>query len=338
MILVIGANSFLAVHTVDKFLEYGEKVVVTGRNDKFRDYYEKKGVQYFNLDLTNPNDFNNLPTENIKGVILLAALLPANATADLVNEENAADYFLINTLGTINTLEYCRRNNIQRLISTVSYTDVAASLGKGKIITEDEPRNYYYSGDHAVYAFSKNAASDVMQYYNEQHGMKNIWFRLPTVYGIGPHGSLRINGELKKSGIQIFMEKASKGEDITIFGDKNLSRDVAYVKDVANAFYQAMNSEAAIGLYNMTSGNPVTLEDQAKVIIKIFSKNDGNKSSLNFNPEIKNGGPSYQFSIEKAKRDFGYNPQFVSFESMMIDLKKDMDEGKYQNLFNYVKL
>lgn len=338
MILIIGANSFLAVHTVDKLLGYGEEVIVTGRNNKFRDYYEKKGIQYFNLDLTNPNDFNNLPKDNIEGVILLAALLPANATADLKNEENAADYFLINTLGTINTLEYCRKNNIKRLISTVSYTDVAASLGKGKIITEEEPRNYYYTGDHAVYAFSKNAASDVMQYYNEQHGMKNVWFRLPTVYGIGPHGSLRINGELKKSGIQIFMEKASKGEDITIFGDRNLTRDVAYVKDVATAFYQAMNSEAAIGLYNITSGNPVTLEEQAKIIIKTFSKNDKEKSELHFNAEKKNSGPSYEFSIEKAKKDFGYNPKFFSFELMIEDLKKDMDNGKYQNLFNYVKL
>lgn len=338
MILIIGATSFLAVHTVDALLKNGEEVAVTGRDNKFKDYYEKKGVKYYNLDLTKPDDFNKLPTEGIKGVILLAALLPANATANLVDEENAADYFVINTLGTVNTLEYCRKNNINRLISTVSYTDVAASLGKGHVITEEEPRNYFYHGDHAVYAFSKNAASDVMEYYNQQHGMKNLWFRLPTVYGVGPHGSLRVNGELKKSGIQIFMEKASRGEDITIYGDKNLSRDVAYVKDVATAFCQAMNSEKAEGLYNMTSGNPVTLDEQAKVIVEVFAKDTDSKSKISYNPDIKNDGPSYEFSIDKAKRDFGYDPKFKTFKSMMEDFKKDMDEEKYLDLFNYPKL
>ncbi|MCI5698581.1 MAG: NAD(P)-dependent oxidoreductase [Eubacteriales bacterium] len=338
MVLIIGATSFLAVHTVDALLENGEKVAVTGRDNKFKDYFESKGVEYYTLDLAKPDDFNNLPTGDVKGVILLAALLPANSTANLVDEENAADYFVINTLGTVYTLEYCRKNDIKRLISTVSYTDVAASLGKGYVITEEEPRNYFYHGDHAVYAFSKNAASDLMEYYNQQHNMKNIWFRLPTVYGVGPHGSLRVNGELKKSGIQIFMEKASQGEDITIFGDKNLSRDVAYVKDVAKAFCQAMDSENAKGLYNMTCGSPVTLDEQAKVIVDVFSKSDEKKSKILYNPKLKNDGPSYEFSIEKAKKDFGYNPEYKTFKSMMIDFKKDMDEEKYLDLFNYPKL
>jgi UDP-glucose 4-epimerase len=56
------------------------------------------------------------------------------------------------------------------------------------------------------------------------------------VYGVGPHGSLFINGAYVKSGLQIFIDKATTGEDITIFGDKSLSRDVCLCKGCSARF------------------------------------------------------------------------------------------------------
>lgn len=335
MYLIIGASSFIGAYTVDEFLNQGCKVAVTGRNNKFRDYYEKKGVEYYNLDLSSDEDFKKLPTENVEGVVLLAGLLPANATVNLDEDENAADYFEINTKGTIRVLEYCRRNGIKRVISTSSYADVRNSWTASRAITEEEPRNFIYTGDHAVYVMSKNAACDVMEYYNQQHGMKNACFRFPPVYGVGPHGSLYINGTLVKSGLQIFIDKAKNGEDITIFGNKDLSRDVVYVKDVAHAFYLAMKSDKTYGLYNMTSGKGVTLQEQAEVISDLFASSPKKKSKIIYKPEIENNTPSYLFSMEKAKRDFGFVPAYSDFKTMMIDYKKDLDEKKYYDLFHY---
>lgn len=335
MYIIIGASSFIGVYVAEELLKQKCKFIVTGRNDKFRSHYENLGVEYINLDLTNKDDFNNLPTENIEGVILLAGLLPANVSADVNDRENAADYFLINTIGTINVLEYCRKNKIDRVISNCSYADVRGAWGK-HTITEDEPRNYEYTGDHAVYVFSKNAANDVLEYYNQQHEMKNAWFRFPPVYGVGPHDSLYVNGVLRKSGLKIFIEKASKGEEICVFGDRNLSRDVVYVKDVAHAFYLALKSEKTKGLYNITSGRGVTLQEQAEVIAELWAPKGKQKSSITNNPSIKNNTPSYLFSIEKAKRDFGYDPKFSDFKTMMSDYKKDLDNRKYLELFRYV--
>lgn len=336
MVIVIGASSFIGVYTVDEFLKQGCKVVVTGRNNKFKEHYDGLGVEYINLDLANKSDFDKLPKNDVDGVVLLAGLLPANAEVNLDVDENADEYFAINTIGTINVLEYCRKNNINRVISNCSYADVRGAWGK-KVITEDEPRDFIYKGDHAVYVFSKNAANDTMEYYNQQHGMKNAWFRFPPVYGVGPHDCLYINGVLKKSGLKIFIDNASKGEDICIFGDKNLSRDVAYVKDVAHAYYLAMFSEKTYGLYNMTSGRGVTLQEQAEVIADLWAPSQSKKSKIVYKPEIVNNTPSYLFSMEKAKRDFGYVPQYSNFKDMMIDYKKDLDQNKYQELFKYVK-
>lgn len=334
MYIIIGASSFIGVYTVEEFIKQGCEVIVTGRNNKFKEHYDKLGVRYINLDLTQKSDFDLLPTENVEGVILLSGLLPANSTTNLDIDENAAEYFEVNTIGTINVLEYCRKNNITRVISNCSYADVRGVWGK-KIISEDEPRDYIYSGDHAVYVFSKNAANDVMEYYNQQHGMRNAWFRFPPVYGVGPHDSLYINGALKKSGLKIFIDQASVGEDITIFGNPELSRDVVYVKDVAHAFFLAMKSDKTYGLYNMTSGKGVTLLQQAEVISELWCPIGKEKSKIILKPEIENNTPSYLFSMDKAKQDFGFEPQYSDFKKMMIDYKKDLDRCHYKELFKY---
>lgn len=131
------------------------------------------------------------------------------------------------------------------------------------------------------------------------------------------------------------MEKAAAGEDITIYGNKDLSRDVAYVKDVAHAFYLAMKSEKTSGLYNMTSGKGVTLQEQAEVIAEIFAPAPDMKSRIIYKPEIPNNTPSYLFSMEKAKADFGFVPQYSDFKAMMTDYKKDLDNGLHKDLFKY---
>lgn len=335
MIIVIGATSFMGVHTVAELVNHGCEVMVTGRNNKFKEHYDKAGVQYVNLDLNCAGDFEKLPKKDIEGVILLAGLLPANAPVNLDEDENAAEYFRINVIGTINCLEYCRKNGIEKVISTCSYADVRGAWSATKRIAENEPRDFCYTGNHAVYVISKNAANDVMEYYNQQHGMKNAVFRFPTVFGITPHMSLYVNGEMRKSGFQIFMEKAMKAEDITIFGNPKMIRDVAYVKDVARAFYLAIKSKKTYGLYNMTAGGGVTLQEQAEVMRDVFGPANGRKSKIIYKPEIPNNTPSYLFSMEKAKQDFGFEPKFKTFRQMMEDFKRDWDNNLYRELFKY---
>ena len=49
MVIVIGASSFIGVYTVEELLKQGYEAFVTGRMDRFREHYEKLGVQYINL-------------------------------------------------------------------------------------------------------------------------------------------------------------------------------------------------------------------------------------------------------------------------------------------------
>lgn len=328
MIIVIGGSGFIGLYTVEALLRAGKDVIVTGRSEASKNYFEAQGVQYINLNIENEADFGKLPNENVEGVIFLAGLLPANSNINIEIEENASDYIKINTLGTTHALEYCRKNNIKKFITTTSYADVSNSWGNETPISEKEPRGYKLSGDHAAYIISKNAASDMVEYYNNQHGMQGSIFRLPPVYGVGPHSEIYVNGKYYKSGIQTFIEKAQKGEDIEIWGNSKISRDIIYVKDVATAFIKILKSNTAKGLYNMTSGKSVTLEEQVETVIALFSLED-KKSKIIYRSDLKNHTPSFLFSMEKAKKDFDFIPVFTDFYDMMLDYKNELDSQRF---------
>lgn len=330
MVIIIGATGFIGHYTTKYFLENNIEVLATGRNKEASKSLINMGAKFIEFDMTKEEDINKLPTENVEGVIILAGLLPANAKVDITKEENAADYFKVNTIGVINILEYCRKNNIKKVITTSSYADVYNSWRKDYAIKETEPRGYKFTGDHAVYVMSKNAANDVIQYYNEQHGLQGAIFRLPPVYGVGPHSEIYVNGKYYKTGIQTFIENAEQGKDIEIWGDPHLSRDIIYVKDVARAFLLALKSDKTKGLYNMTSGVPLELEDQIKSVIKVFKKDK--ESKIVYRPDKPNNTPSFLFDMTKAKEDFGFVPEYRNYLDIMIDYKKELENREWDEL------
>lgn len=331
MIIVIGAAGFVGSYTVDQLIADGKEVLATSTRENRRAMFENRRIRFESLDITKKEDFDKLPAERVDGVLLLGGLLPANAPVDLDKNENADEYFRVNVIGTINVLEYCRKHGIRKVIGCSSYSDVAGAWKKGVAITEEEPRDFHFTGDHAVYVISKNAANDVMEYYNQQHGMQCAWFRFPPIYGVGPHGTIYVNGKPYKSGIQTFIEKAEKGEDIEIWGDPHITRDIVYVKDVAKAFSLALDSEKTYGLYNMTSGTELDLEEQVKAVIEVFGSKV-HPSRIVYRPDKPNNTPSFLFDMSKAKRDFGFVPQYTSYLDMMKDYKKEMESGRWDGM------
>ena len=192
-------------------------------------------------------------------------------------------------------------------------------------ITEDEPRDFKFTGDHAVYVISRNAANDMMEYYNQQHGMQCAWFRFPPVYGVGPHGTIYVNGTAKKSGIATFIDNAKEGKEIEIWGNPHIKRDIIYVKDVAEAYVAALKSDLTYGLYNMTGHIQVDLDEQVKAVIEVFGGEK--KSQIVYRPEKPNSTPSFLYSMDKAKRDFGFEPKYTSYLDMMMDYKKELESN-----------
>ena len=325
MIVVTGAFGFIGVYLVDALREAGVEVLATARRDEAAGYFARRGVRFQQLDITSEADFEKLPRSGVEGVVHLAGLLPAN-----VRECRPHDYVSVNVLGTLNVLDYCRAAGVPRLIATTSYADVQNSWRTSPPVPSDEPRDFKLTGDHAVYVITKNAATDAILHASTEQGLLGSVFRLPPVYGYGPHLAIYVDGKLYKTGFERFVEKARAGEPIEVWGDPAAVRDIVYVKDVVQAFAKALASDRARGVYNISSGRGITLGEQARAIVDVFSPPDGPRSEIVFRPEQPSGITPYVFDISKPARDFGYSPEY-DFRAMMRDYREEELVGRYDD-------
>jgi UDP-glucose 4-epimerase len=320
MIIVIGASGDIGTYLVDELILQKRDVFVTTLKQRPEQFYKNKNVMYSKLDISNENDFRNLPKKDIEAVILLGGLLPANLIE--YNPKFYKDYIDVNIHGTLNVLEYCRKNNAKKIIFANSHSDVSQLWNCEKAITEEDRHKINFKGDHAVYIITKITAMDLIEHYHQEYGVQGVSLRLPAVYAYSPRTGLYINGKFIKAGFNIFIEKSMASEPIEIWGNPKKGKDMVYVKDVVSAFIGAVDSGNAHGLYNVATGISTSLEDEAKGIIEVFSPT-GRPSEVFYNPQ-KPDTLSYLYDISKAKRDLGYVVKYP-YKKLLEDFKLEMN-------------
>jgi UDP-glucose 4-epimerase len=327
MIIVFGAAGFVGTYLVDQLATHGFDVLATDVSELGEAYYQERKIPFIRLDITREEEFSKLPREGASSVVDLACLQPANVSKD---EYNPTNYIKVNVMGTVNILEFCRKTKIPKIIYVSSHQNVRGLWGLGKPISENDPRAIKYTGEYAVYSISESAAIDCVEHYRQQYGMQGIIFRLPPVYGYGPYTEIFKNGKPVKTGFQVFIESAIVGKPLEVWGDCRKGRDIVYVKDVVSAIVLALDSENAVGLYNIASGRLLSLEEEARGIISVFSPTD-RPSEIVYRPDKVNSVEPFLYDISKAKRDLGWSPTY-SFEDMLIDYKREMESGRFKFL------
>ncbi|RJO61829.1 NAD(P)-dependent oxidoreductase [candidate division WS5 bacterium] len=326
-ILVFGASGFIGTYLIDELLKNHFHVIAADISDIGRAHYEKQGVSFEIIDVTNKPDIHKLPDESVDAVINLACVQPANVSKEMYNP---VDYINVNVIGTLNLLEYCRISKVPKMIIATSHRNTKGLWKKGRKIREEEGRAIDFSGEYAMFSISESAAEDCIAHYSSEYGLQGIVFRLPPVYGYGPHTVIYKNGVEEKTGFQAFIDHASSGRPIEIWGDPDIGRDIIYVKDVVNAFVFALNSTTAKGLYNICSGRTLSLKQQAEETLKVFGKIEGDQKVI-FRPERKNSIDPFLYNNEKAKRELGWSPKYC-FSDLLMDYKKEMESGRFQYL------
>lgn len=322
MILITGAYGFIGVYLADELRRQGHQVLATGRRAAAARYFQRRGIPYATLDITREEDFRNLPQQGVEAIVHLAGLLPAN-----VERCQPQEYIRVNVLGTLNLLEYCRLQGVRKMLATTSYADILNAWRVEPPTAADTPRNFRLTGDHAMYVVSKNAATDSILHYNSEYRLQGSIFRLPPVLGYGPHLTIYVDGTPQKSGFQVFLEKAESGQPIEIWGDPSAVRDVVYVKDVVQGFVKALRSEVAQGVYNISSGVGVTLQQQAQAIVDVRSPK-GARSEITLRPDKPNNLKPYVLDISSAQRDFDYRPVYSLYD-MIVDYGSEELAGTY---------
>lgn len=332
-IVIFGASGNVGSHLVEYAKNYFNpnqyNIVATGR--KKTDFFTKKGVDYYSVDITKEEDFKKLPQENIHAVMLLAAEIPS-----YMDEYDPKKYINSNVVGALNVLEYCRKCKADRIIYTQTVFDISSSVKDGKVISPDTPRNFSFKGDHAVYVISKNAAVDLIEHYHQEYGLKKFIFRLPTIYNYNPYHYYFPNGKKTKRPIYQMIENAMKSEPIELWGNPDYAKDMVHVYDFSQMLCKATEVDREEGFYNIGTGIPITLKEQIEAIIEVFSPKN-NPSKIVYKLEKPCGG-GFLMDISNAKEELGYEPQYTSCIELMKQYKKEMEEKNFDELLSIKRL
>ena len=114
-------------------------------------------------------------------------------------------------------------------------------------------------------------------------------------------------------------------------GDPNKVRDIVYVKDCTQIIEKCISKKnAKSGKYNVGTGVGVSLENQIKGIVDIFSPKNA-PSKIIYAPE-KPSASEYIFDMSKTEQELGYSSQY-DYIAYLQDFKKEMEIQRFVKLW-----
>lgn len=325
-ILVFGATGSTGVYLTDylnSHINEDYEVVAVGRRKT--DYFDRYGVKYYSVDVTDKDAFSVLPTEDIYAAVILSGILPAR-----MKGYTPEAYVDVNIKGTLNIMEYLKNTGVDRVVYTISISDLHGHLPENKEFMPDMPIKFKYGTDHTIYAITKTAATEIIKTYYHDFGIKYYILRLPNIYLYSPEKDYYVDGELKKISYRYIIDRAINGESIELWGNPEQKRDIVYVKDFCQYIFKVLFADCESGYFNVGADFMVSMRDQIEGIIKVFSPKD-NPSKIIPCPEKRSCDDSHM-NIDKARKLLGYKPEY-DYIAYLEDYKKEMNSDRFEGLF-----
>lgn len=201
---------------------------------------------------------------------------------------------------TVNLLVAARDAGVKRVVyaaSSSAYGDTP-TLPK----REDMPPNPI-----SPYAVAKLTGEYYMASFWRCYGLETVSLRYFNIFGPRQDPSSPYSGVLAK-----FITQMLRGEQPTIFGDGQQSRDFTYVDNVVNANLLACSAaanEVAGRMFNVATGARIDLNETFRVLKKLT----GYSGEVNYGPERAGDVKHSLADLSLAKRHLGYRPT-VNFE------------------------
>lgn len=324
-IIVFGATGNVGSWASIFFKEKGCDVTAVGHRLSDNGFFKEIGIQYIPIDICKTSDFSILPVEKYDAVFHFAGAMPAKMKGYYPTRYIDS---IIN--GTINILEWMKGIGCNRIVFSQSISDVLYLFGSKDKIKPDVERRNPLVGDHAMYSIAKNSAVNIIEHYAAENGFYRYILRFPTIYQYTETPYYYVNGEKRWLAYRLLIDKAQKGEDIEIWGNPQNEKEIVYIKDLLQILYGCLDSKYPGGIYNVGTGVGVSLEDQIKGIIEVFSPK-GKRSNVIYKPDMPSS-PQFILDIEKTKNELNYVPQY-DYLSYLNDLKKEMEINRFAKLW-----
>src|SRR6266566_4015966 len=161
----------------------------------------------------------------------------------------------VHVLGTVRVLEAARAHETHVVFSSTGGAIYGQCDGPA---SEDAPRRPI-----SPYGISKLAGEEYVAGWNRLFGSRHVSLRFANVYG--PRQEASLEGGV----IAIFLERLAAGEETTIFGDGEQTRDFIYVGDVVLGVLAA--ADHAGGIYNIGTGIETSVNELHAVCRRVTS-------------------------------------------------------------------
>jgi len=155
---------------------------------------------------------------------------------------------------------------------------------------------------------AKNSLHSLGDEIAKKYNINFIWTRLSNSYGPGRHNT---------SLIPYLIESALNNKKVEI-RDPNAQNDFIYVEDVAEAIYQLLLKYKKSGVFNIGSGELISVKDIIKNIFKALSVR--RKYIVTSQKQIDSFSYAYA-DIARIKKATGWSPQ----TSIDEGIKKTID-------------
>jgi GDP-L-fucose synthase len=280
-ILITGSNGFLGHHLVSRLKDNYDLLLPRSSEMNVKDL--KQLCDY--VSDTNPD-----------AIIHLAAVCGGIGA----NQKFPADFFLSNSLMSLNILSASSYYGIEKLItlgSVCSYPKFTPVPFK-----EEDIWNGYPEETNAPYGIAKKTLLVGCKAYHEQYGNNFIHLIPVNMYGehdnFDPNSSHVIPALLKK-----FIEAKEKGESsVEVWGDGSASREFLYAGDCARAIELALERYNSPNPINIGTGQEISIKNLVYLIRDIV----GFEGAITFDPSKPNGQPRRCLDTSKAEKKFNF--------------------------------
>ncbi len=205
-----------------------------------------------------------------------------------------------NVDGTVNVLVAARDAKVKRVV----YAASSSAYGDTPTLPKHEDMK---PDPISPYAVAKLASEQYMISFYRCYGLETVSLRYFNIFGPHQDPSSPYSGVLAK-----FITQMLRGEQPTINGDGEQSRDFTYIDNAVDANLLACTApaqKAAGEMFNVATGRRVTLNETFKLLQGLTSY----KGQPKYGPE-RGGDVKHSLAdISKAEAGLGYKPK-VDFE------------------------
>jgi CDP-paratose 2-epimerase len=321
--LITGGAGFIGCNLAHALLARGERVTIFDNLSRPRTplnlawLHEQHGerLRFIQADL---RDFAALRAAVVGHTVIYHL---AGQVAVTTSVANPRDDFMINALGTFNVLEAARLAEQPPIVFYASTNKVYGGMEHVPVV--EQATRYAYrdmpggvSEDqlldfHSPYGNSKGSGDQYVRDYARIYGLKTVVFRQGCIFGP------RQFGVEDQGWAAHFVIAAVLGRPLTIYGDGKQVRDMLYVDDLIAAYMAALEriDQVSGQIYNLGGGPANALSIWAE-FGPLLERLSGRPIEVRYGPWRPGDQAVYISAIEKASREFGWQPQISVTEGI----------------------